>query len=360
MDGVTKGFAIALTGVSTAVIFVIAFAWFGPGISGVTPFASAALFDEERVQAIYRDAIPAVVAVNVDRKVGDAYERISLGSGFLVDTEGHIVTNNHVIEGADRIRVEFQDGTDAEVQVLGTNPANDLALLQIDPSLVAGIQPLILGDSSLVKPGLLAVAIGNPFGLEGSVTVGVISGVNRTLDSDIGRTISGVLQTDALIRPGNSGGPLLDSDGMVLGINTAIQVSDSSFSFLEENKSSIGFAVPSNTLADLLPRLVAGELISPPFLGVSLHEVDTLLAERFDLPDDRGVYVTQVMPDGPADTAGVVGSGALSPDQATLGGDVIVGIDGVAVNSVAELVSEVNGHLPGDQVTLEVASCTGT
>ena len=225
MDGVTKAFALAVTTLSTAVILVVAFAWFGPGLAAVTPSASASLFDEELVQNIYGQASPAVVDINVDRKVADSFNRLGFGSGFLIDMEGHIVTNNHVIQGADRLRVSFQDRTSAEAVILGTNPANDLALIKVDREAVADIKPLFLGDSSDLRPGQLAIAIGSPFGLGGSVTVGVISGLDRTINSDISRPISGVVQTDALINPGNSGGPLLNRDGEVVGINTAIQVS---------------------------------------------------------------------------------------------------------------------------------------
>ena len=190
MDGITKSFALAVTTLSAAVIFVVAFAWFGPGASGVTSSARAALFDENLVQSIYEKASPAVVDINVDRKVEDAFDRLGFGSGFVIDKEGHIVTNNHVIQGADRIRIGFQDGTRVEAEILGTNPANDLALLKVPSEAVANITPLTLGDSSRARPGQLAVAIGSPFGLGGSVTVGVISGLDRTLNSDISRPIS--------------------------------------------------------------------------------------------------------------------------------------------------------------------------
>ena len=251
MEGVTKAFALAVTTLSVTVILIIAFAWLGPGLEGVTSPTSAALFDEELVQNIYDAASPAVVDINVDRKVEDSFNRLGFGSGFLIDSEGHIVTNNHVIQGADRVRISFQDGTSAEAEILGTNPANDLALLKVNSEAVAHIKPLTLGDSSQARPGQLAIAIGSPFGLGGSVTVGVISGVGRTLNSDIARPISGVLQTDALINPGNSGGPLLDRKGEVVGINTAIQLPLNVLSPRNLGRGSIGFAVPANTLANL-------------------------------------------------------------------------------------------------------------
>ena len=354
MDGVTKTFALAVTTVSAAVILIIAFAWFGPGLGAVTSSASASLFDEELVQEIYQRVGPAVVEVRVDRRGSDSFSRLGSGSGFLIDRDGHVVTNNHVIQAADRVRVNFQNGKSVEAEVLGTNPGNDLALLKVDSSEVEGIEPVELADSSQARPGQLAIAIGSPFGLEGSVTVGVISGVGRTLDSDIARPIAGVLQTDALISPGNSGGPLLNSSGQALGINTAIQVSGGAFSFQSALRPAIGFAVPVNTLADLLPRLKEKREIRPPWLGIAATALDRLLVESLDLTLSKGVYVTQVVPGSPADVAGLVASGTSGRGRSAKGGDVIVASDGVSVDSVASLITQLNEHLPGDEVTLTV------
>ena len=304
MYGVSKAFALAITSLSAAVILVVVFAWQGPGLNNVTPSASAALFDEQLVQGIYEQASPAVVDINVDRKLEDSFNRLGFGSGFLVDSKGHIVTNNHVIQGADRIRISFMDGSSAEAETLGTNPANDLALLKVSAEAVKNIKPLTLGDSGDAKPGQLAIAIGSPFGLGGSITVGVISGVDRTLNSDLSRPISGVLQTDALINPGNSGGPLLDRQGKVVGINTAIQVSLNDFNPRNLGRGSIGFAVPANTLVNLLPRLKENQVIRPPWLGITAASLEPLLVEALDLTVDHGVYVTQVMSGSPANKAG--------------------------------------------------------
>ena len=354
MERVTKTFALAITVVSAAVILIIAFAWFGPGLDGANPSASAALFDEQVVQDIYRLVSPAVVEVRIDRSGGDSFNRSGSGSGFLIDDQGHIVTNNHVIQDADRVRVNFQNGESVEAEILGTNPGNDLALLKVDSAAVEGIEPVALGDSSQALPGQMAIAIGSPFGLDGSVTVGVISGVGRTLDSDIARPIAGVLQTDALIGPGNSGGPLLNSSGEALGINTAMRVSRGGLDFRSVSSSSIGFAVPINTLADLLPRLKEKQVIRPPWLGISATGLEPLLVESLGLPADRGVYVTQVIAGSPAEQAGMLASSNDFLLRPTGDGDIIVAVDGVPVDSVAALITQLNGRLPGDGIALKV------
>ena len=354
MKGVSKSFALAVTALSVAVIFVIAFAWVGPGLDGASKPASAALFDEQLVQTIYEEASPAVVDINVDRQLEESYGRLGFGSGFLIDSEGHIATNFHVVQDADRIRISFQDGSTALAELLGTNPANDLALLKVDSEAVEHITPLTLGDSAVARPGQLAIAIGSPFGLGGSITVGVVSGLDRTLTSDLARPISGVIQTDALINPGNSGGPLLNRNGEVIGINTAIQSHFGQMALRSPGQGSIGFAVPANTLGNLLTRLKTKQEVRPPWLGISAATLRPLMVEVLELPQDKGVYVTQVMTGSPAAEAGLVPSGMDQYGVPTRGGDVITGIDGVPVTTVADLITQLNKHLPGDEVTLQV------
>ncbi|HEU0022752.1 MAG TPA: trypsin-like peptidase domain-containing protein, partial [Dehalococcoidia bacterium] len=280
----------------------------------------------------------------------------------LIDREGHIATSNHVIEGNDRVRVKFLDGSYAAATVLGRNPANDMALIRVDPSVVADIEPVRLGDSSMVRPGQLAIAIGSPFRMEGTVTAGIISGVNRSLPSDLGRSISGVIQTDALIAPGNSGGPLLNSAGEVVGINTAIEVP-----LAGVLQRSAGFAVPVDALSRNLPQLMQSLVVQPPWLGVSVTDVNQTLAEQLGLPLEEGVYITGVTVDSPAQAAGLVSSsmnldqdgnaaGDTSGDDSGEGtlGDVIVAVEGVPVSSVNGLIAELNRHQPGDSVALTV------
>ena len=195
------------------------------------------------------------------------------------------------------MRIALSDGTAAEAEILGRDPAVLLALLGVNPGIVEGIESVELGNSSLVRPGQLAIAIGSPFGLEGSITAGVISRVDRDLPRLLGRSITGVLQTDALINPGNSGGPLLNKDGQAVGINTAISTSPTLI-----NGRSIGFAVPINTLVDLLPRFQEQQVLQPPCLGISAATLEPLVVERLELPVGQGVYVTGVEPGSPGGT----------------------------------------------------------
>ncbi len=350
MSSLARGVSLGMTAVAVAVVFLLAFLWLGPGGEALfTAAPASALFDEEQVVSIYERVSPAVVEVDTGRGSGVDLMALGKGSGFLIDTEGHIVTNNHVVAGAGSITVTFTNGVTVEATSLGRDVADDLALLKVDPSAVEGIEPVALGDSSTLRPGQMAVAIGNPFGLEGSITVGVVSQLGRSLPSALQRPISGVIQTDALVNPGNSGGPLLDSSGAVIGINTAMQVSP-----VGSANEGIGFAVPVNTLKRVLPRLKAGSVVRPPWLGIQSVDVDPVLAERLELPVDSGVYVIAVMPDSPAEDAGLIGSGVGSGRGPEAGGDIITEFDGASVGSVTDLIEQINTKQSGDEITLTV------
>ena len=274
---------------------------------------------------------------------------VTSGSGFLIDQEGHIVTNNHVIEQAQRVRISFSDNTSAEAKVLGRNPANDLALLKVEPELVKDIEPVELGDSSKVRPGQLAIIIGSPFGLKNSVSVGVSSGVDRGLPSKLGRFIPGMLQTDALISPGNSGGPMLNRAGQVVGITTAVELSSAQLN------QSIGFAVPVNTLRELLPQLKEPATVRPPWLGTLSQSLRPLLVERLELPVERGFYIIRIIPGSPAEQAGLIPSGVDANGRPATGGDIIIiAAEGVPVESGTDLTTELNRHQAGEQITLTV------
>ena len=311
--------------------------------------ASPVLYDEQVVVALFEGADPAVVEIEVTQASPSRF-RFSIpqsgqGSGFLVDTEGHILTNYHVIQNATSIRVILADGQILEARIAGTSPADDIALLKVDSRAVDGIVPLPLGDSSSVKPGQMAIALGSPFGLESTITVGVVSGVERSRIGILRRPITGMIQTDASIKPGNSGGPLLNSLGEVMGINTAIETS-------ANGATGIGFAVPINTAKELIPQFIESETVKRPWLGISGMALSATLADSLDLGTSIGVYVIAVMPDSPAQEAGLIEGGlevdgSLSPE-----GDIIKAVDGHGVRSVEELVSYFNTLEPGDSVSL--------
>ncbi|MBI4337051.1 MAG: trypsin-like peptidase domain-containing protein [Chloroflexi bacterium] len=314
-------------------------------------FAQAApLYDEQKVVSIYQQAGPAVVKVQVvqDRQtILGSGEAVGQGSGFLIDGQGNILTNYHVAQGATQIRVTLSSGKELDAEVLGTDPAEDLALLRVDPAQVQDISPLPLGDSAVVRPGQMAIALGSPFGLQGSVTVGVISGVGRSLPSVVNRPITEVLQTDAAIYPGNSGGPLLDSNGSVVGINTAIESGTGS-------GRSIGFAVPINTAKRALPALMAKSQVRKPWMGISGMPMTRALAGELGVEYQKGVYVTSVFSGSPAEQAGLQGAQVDRLGESASGGDLITSADEQPVASVEDLVAYLNGKQPGDQVTLTV------
>jgi serine protease Do len=226
---------------------------------------------------------------------------------------------------------------------VGTDRENDLALLKVDAGMISGISPLPWGDSDNVKPGQMAIALGAPFGLEGSITVGVISGLERALSGTQERPITNMLQTDAAVNPGNSGGPLLNSRGEVIGINTAIEASS----------SGIGFAIPINNASSLLPALLQGGEVSNPWLGINGTDVDQELASRLNLATDYGIYVVSVLPDSPAEKAGLIPGGS-DQGMPTSGGDIITAVDGHPVAKTADLLEYFNTKKVGDQVSLSV------
>jgi S1-C subfamily serine protease len=285
---------------------------------------------------IYQDVSPAVVLVSVG---------FGTGSGFLIDDEGHVITNNHVIDGASSVSVTLSDGTVIDASVLGTDPVDDVALLQVDPADVAGIEPLTLADSDSLSPGQLAIAIGSPFGLEGSITVGVISGLDRSLTGDDGRPIVGVIQTDAALNPGNSGGPLLNSSGEVIGINTAIE---------GQSADGVGYSVPINTARDVVSRLERGETVTRPWLGISGTTINSSVADALSLDVDGGIYVLEVVPGSPAEEAGLVGGGTVAGGEPGNGGDVITAADGEDLATIDELIEFLNGKEAGEAVSLRV------
>ena len=311
------------------------------------------LYDEQMVVSIYENANQAVVRVETvietPGRFGFIFPHGGQGSGFLVDTEGHILTNYHVVHDATTVEVVLANGETLDATVAGRSPADDVALLKVDPEDVAGIEPLPLADSKDVETGEMAIAVGSPFGLDNSVSVGVVSGIERSRPGVMRRTITGMIQTDASLNPGNSGGPLLNAEGEVIGINTSIDLS-SRFSIVDAE--GIGFAVPVNTAKDLMIRFLENELVKRPWLGISGQGLTPSLAEFLGIEAREGVYVLTVSPGSPADEAGLIPAGTDGFVGYGAGGDVIKAIDGSAVTSINHIVERLNQLEPGDSITL--------
>jgi len=267
-------------------------------------------------------------------------EAVGEGSGFVADSEGRIITNNHVVDGARELRVTLADGTELPARVLGRDALNDVAVVQADiPAGKVAAAPL--GDSDAVQPGDPAIAIGAPFGLDRTVTQGIVSAINRTFQTG-SRTMRNLVQTDAAINPGNSGGPLLNAVGEVIGINTAIESP-------VRGSVGVGFAIPINTAMRLLPTLASGQTVQHAWLGLSGVALTPELARQAGLSVQQGILVAQVLPGGPAASAGIHGSG-----RSARGVDVITQIDGHPLKSVDDLVGYLEGRQVGDTVRLSV------
>jgi 2-alkenal reductase len=316
--------------------------------------------EEQLVINLYARVSPSVVNINVigaevpsfpESPFPEEFFQRGLGSGFVIDTDGHIVTNNHVVEGARRIQVRFSDDTEAEAEVVGTDPHTDLAVIKVDVP-AAMLHPVKLGDSDTLRVGQRAIAIGNPFGFERTVTTGIISAVGRVLRQVSGFSLPNLIQTDAAINPGNSGGPLLDSRGKVIGINTII-FTRNGFS------SGVGLAVPVNTVKRVVPELIENGHFAHPWLGIRGYSINAELAEVLDLPVDRGVLVGEVIRDGPSAHAGLRGGqrevlieGFVEPISA--GGDIIVAINDTEIRSMDDLITYLESTVVGQEVELTI------
>jgi S1-C subfamily serine protease len=306
---------------------------------------------------IYERDAPGVVFIrsrivqNVQSPFGlgpESQSSVATGTGFVIDSSGHILTNYHVIAGASNVTVGFDDNKTVQAKVLGTDPQNDLALLSVDPSGLK-LVPLTLGDSSSAEVGDPVLAIGNPFGLDRTLTTGVVSALQREIQAPNGFAIQHVIQTDAPINPGNSGGPLLDAAGRVIGINSQIETGGSS-----SGNVGIGFAVPINTAKKMLPELKRAGTVVHAYLGITGVTIDQSLAD-LQLKVDRGVLVQTVQAGGPAADAGIHGGSIdsqVNGQSLVLGGDVIVSLDGKPVSSMDELSAAIGRHRPGDKLAV--------
>jgi S1-C subfamily serine protease len=274
---------------------------------------------------------------------------VATGSGFVIDKEGDILTNAHVVDGAVKVTVQFSDSKTVNAKIVGRDTSSDLALLKVDPDGL-DLTPLELGSAKDVQVGDPTIAIGNPFGLDRTLTTGVVSALQRRIEAPNGFAISNVIQTDAAINPGNSGGPLLDAAGRVIGINSQIETGGGG-----NGNVGIGFAVPIDTAKSALSALKQGHAPERAQLGVTTLTIDRSL-DGLNLPADSGVLVQSVQHDSPADKAGLKGgdiSARLNTGQEVqLGGDIITKVDGKAVPTADELANVIQGHKPGDEVQI--------
>jgi S1-C subfamily serine protease len=382
MSTLIKNFIVVILAMLAGAAIMVGFLQFQPSatpasiVANAQPAAvpsSTGFFDEDNLVSIYERVSPAVVNITTSGQLQspsvqmpelppEFRERFpqlpetprevpqGTGSGVIIDTQGHILTNNHVVAGATKINVTLSNGEIVEAKLLGRDPGNDLAVLKVDvdPSKLT-VAPQ--GDSSQLKPGQMAIAIGNPFSLERSISLGIISSIGRTFSTGSGsRPIRDMIQTDAAINPGNSGGPLLNSRGEVIGITTAIESP-------VRGSVGIGFAVPIDTAKRYLADLIAGRNVSHPWLGISGTPVTATLASQLGVPAE-GVYVADVVSNSPAQKAGLRGAVRSSTDrtpaQVPAGGDIVLSVDGRAVKRVEDISSYLDTKRPGDEVTVTI------
>jgi S1-C subfamily serine protease len=317
------------------------------------------------INDIYRRAAPGVVQVTstsvvtvpADPFFGNPFfpqqrQQQSLGSGFVIDKAGHVVTNYHVVQGAKQISVSFSNGGTMKATIVGSDPSSDLAVLKIDASSRA-LTPLALGDSDSMTVGDPVVAIGNPFGLDRTVTAGIVSAIQRAITAPNGYTIDHVIQTDAAINHGNSGGPLLSGRGQVIGVNSQIETGDSGVG----GNVGVGFAIPSNTVKTVIAQLIREGHVDRAFIGLSATPITSDLARVFRLPVTRGLLVQSVEPGSGAAKSGLKAGKTqvvLAGETYELGGDIIVAAGGSPVSSLNRLRDIVATKKPGDNLGIVV------
>ncbi len=312
---------------------------------------------DQLFSSVYQQVSPSVVAINViSRQSGSGFfgqsgEVVASGSGFVIDKQGHIVTNNHVVDGATSIEVNFLDGTIVRGEIVGVDPDSDLAVIKVDlPE--NELQPIALGDSDALAIGQTVLAIGSPFNQRWTLTSGIVSALDRTIQGLTNFSVGGVIQTDAAINPGNSGGPLLNLDGQVVGVNSQIMSN-------AQSSSGVGFAIPSNLVKRVAQELIDNGQIQYSYLGITGGDVNLSIIEAFNLNNNqRGVVVGDVANGSPADKAGLEIAGqptSNDPAAAPSSIDIITAIDGHPLTGIADLISYLaNSTKPGQTVTLDV------
>jgi len=298
---------------------------------------------------IFEKSEPGVVRVNVQR-TDQANGTSGVGSGFVFDKKGHIITNSHVVKDVKKVVVTFLDGRSYNAEIIGFDEFTDIGVVKVNADLSL-LQPLALGDSSNLKVGEPIAAIGNPFGLSGSMTSGIVSQLGRLLPSGAGYSIPDVIQTDAAINPGNSGGPLLNMRGEIVGINTAIQSTTGEF-------TGVGFAVPSQTIAKIVPSLIENGKYHHPWIGISGRDIDPDLAKVLNLKDAVGFLVITVVENSPAAKAGIHGSDETVQVEGVnypIGGDIILSVDGKQVRKIDDILIHLQrAKSVGDEMNLEI------
>ena len=298
---------------------------------------------------IFEKAEPGVVRVNIQKNQTES-EIGGVGSGFVFDKKGHIITNAHVIDDATKTIVTFLDGRSYNAEIIGIDEYTDIGVIKVNADFKL-LQPLSLGDSSNLQVGEPITAIGNPFGLSGSMTSGIISQIGRLLPSGSGYSIPDVIQTDAAINPGNSGGPLLNMRGEIVGINTAIQSTTGEF-------TGVGFAIPSQTVAKIVPTLISEGEYKHPWIGISGRDIDPDMANILGLNDALGFLIITVVEDSPASEAGLLGSDktiSIEGREYSVGGDIILAVDGIDVRKIDDILIHLQRvKTVGDDMDLEI------
>jgi S1-C subfamily serine protease len=312
------------------------------------------------INKIYRRAAPGVVQITSTTQgttttgaFGNQFStppEQALGSGFVIDKAGHVVTNYHVVEGADDIKVSFSNRDTVKAKVVGTDPSTDLAVLRVDES-ASALTPLSLGNSDRVEVGDQVVAIGNPFGLDRTATAGIVSALQRGITAPNGYTIDHAIQTDAPINHGNSGGPLLNTHGQVIGVNSQIETGGAT------GNVGIGFAIPSNTVKNVVAQILRNGNVDHAYLGIAGEEITPTLAENYRLPVDAGILVASVRTGSGARKAGMKAGKTrvvVAGETYVLGGDIIVAADGKAVSTIDQLRDAIAAHTPGEKIKLTI------
>lgn len=326
---------------------------FGVILLWIPTSALALLPDEEVNVRVYKDLSPGVVnistvVVNYDFFLNPVPGR-GTGSGSIIDKRGHILTNYHVIEKADKIQVTLAVGGKFPARLIGADPNNDLAVIKIDAS-SDQLTVIPIGNSSELVVGQRVLAIGNPFGLDRTLTVGIISSLGRTIRAQNGRLIRGIIQTDAAINPGNSGGPLLDTNGRLIGVNSAI------FSPSGGN-IGIGFAIPADTAKRVIPQIISKGYVSHPWLGIAGQDITPEVAQSLNLPISHGILISQVIKRSPAERAGLRGGRApaqVHNQRLIIGGDLITQVEGKEIKGMEALTDLVEGKGPGDKLRFTI------